>query len=694
MADLRPKHLAVLLWFPLITACASGPDGQGPSEDADRSGAEAQAEGRASVRSGAGNVVRTDGAGRARGASADEAIAAIRAGEFARARLLVEALAFEDAVTRGRAALAGGAPREALAPLDEALELRPTDKDALFTRAEAAFRTAEAGDPQAGFFYGDAAAGFSEAARHGYGVEAAFRASQAAFLAGDSAGALKIAREGMAWLDAAEGRRAAVSLDVAPEKAWSDAAFGEYVAARNSNADATEARALFAEAEDALGRLAVATPTDAAPFEQLANLYLWEGRRADALARLETALALAPKQESLHNSLARLIGDDAYARALAERGGAEADEAPDEATLAAANRARRTAVIERYDAFQTAHPENALGFWYGAYERFHRALEAYEAGTLQEAEFHHAERDFRQCRELDAKTTDSCRGWEVIARAAIGWCRFWSADLEGAEEAFWSTEDLLEGGLDWEYQGRLSSALVGLASVAGKYAEQTDDLAALTKAAALGDMLFTRRPENANLANNAGFLNRDAAVLYEAAARRKRLEATRLPDGDAVEGERAAAAQLRERAQRLIERSWAAYQVAARLAPDDVRVVNDTGLVMAYYLRTDPAVARGYFRDALALGREQLAAYEAQGEAPPTDLLVAYGDAHQNLGVLALTFDGDLVSAQEWFTLAMQVAPDDRPELVQIQPALAASIAAGAWTEELRQFERMLVWKD
>lgn len=682
MADPRTIPLACPVAL-LLAACASGPGDEAPAP------AELPAQGEQSGTVGA------------LAPEAEAAIEAIRAGDHRRAAELLEGMTFTSALAAGKAALAAGNPRDALAPLDEALALRPRDKDALFARAEAAFATAEAGDPQAGFFYGDAAAGFREAAKQGAGVEAAFRASRAAYLAGETAEALDLARQGMAWLDGAEGRRGGLHLPLAPERTWADAAFAAYIAARNSNS--SEAGSLFSECEDALGRLAAVTPTEPYAFEQLANLYVWGGRRAEALTHLEHALALAPTQEALHNALVRELRADAYERSLASSGALGAAPAEDAsaaereahaAAQRAAVRAQRDAVVARYEAYQVANPENPLGYWYAASERFHRALESYEAGALDEQDFHRAERDFRKCRELDERYADTCRAWEALGRAGIGWCRHWSQDLEGAVEAFWSTEEVLPGGLDLQYEGRLASALVGLATVAGAYAARADDAEALTKAAALGDALFARRPENANLANNAGFLNRDAAVLVELASRRKRAEAADAQDAEAADALRAEAAQLRERAQRLMERSYAAYQVAAELAPDDVRVVNDTGLVMAYYLRTDAAAARRYFVRALELGKAQLAEYAARGEEAPVDLRVAYGDAHQNMGTLALTCENDLVSTREWFVKACEVAPDDRPEVDQILPALDASIAAGAWTDELRAFERMLVWKD
>lgn len=680
---------AASLLLPLIAACASDVAGEGP----------------ASTGSGPGGVERGGAADERpetpQRADVEEAVAALRSGDFRRARKLVDGLAFEAALAAGRSALDTGRPIDALLPFDEALELRPRDAGALFLRAHAAFRAAEGGAPQAGDLYADAHRGYEAAAAAGYGVEAALRASRAAYRSNDSAAALDLARSALAWLDGAPGRRAGLELEFPPEQALADAAFGAYRAAKS--AEAPDAAQRFAEAESALGRLAAAVPTDPAPLRELANLYRWEGRRADALTRIDAALALAPDQEALHNDLVTELRAAAYWSAYEAAGGAA--EAPgDDATEAereahrrattAALQAQRDAVIARYEALQAAEPEVALVWWYGASERFLRALEGYERGDLAADEFHRAERDFRRCRELAPTYADACSSWEVLSRVGIGWCRFWGGDLVGAEEAFWSTEELREGGLDRQYEGRLASALVGLASVARKYAERREDLDAQLKAAALGEMLHNRRPGDADLANNSGLFDRDAAVLLERTARRLRAEAQKAPSAEAAEAARAEATQLRERAQRLMQRSYEAYLVAAELAPEDVRVVNDTGLVMAYYLRTDPNAARQRFLKALELGREQLAAIEARGEAPPPDLPIAYGDAHQNMGTLALTFENDLVSARDWYVKTLAIAPDDRPELDQILPALEASIAAGAWTDELRAFERELVWKD
>ncbi len=677
MADLRTTHFA-LLALPFAAACASAPDGDSaavvgtvPSPGAQAGAGEASAD-----------------------AGIEAAIAALRGGDLGRARELVDGLTFERALSRARSRVAAGSPLDAVPAFDEALAVRPDAADAQLERARALFDAAAA-DAARADLYAEAAAGFEAAERLGAGPVAALYGARSLYMIGDAQGALRLARAALG-----SGAQSA-GLPLPAERIWGDAAFGAYTAARS--AGSSEAAALYAECEDAFGRLAAVAPRDPYPLQQLANLALWEGRRSDALRHLSGALPLAPRDEALHNTYVETLRAEAYAAAWRAADGpseAPAEDAPEaeraafQALTATALRAQRDAVLAAYSQLASADPSNPLVHWYAASERFQRALEAYAAGTLEPAEFEHAERDYRRCRELDASYAETCRGWEVIARTGRGWCHHWAGALDAAEEAFWSTEELLEGGLDWQYEGRLASALVGLAAVAGAHAAKTEDLAAQSKAAALGDALFARRPSDGNLANNAGFLNRDAGIACELAARRLRGEATRAESGERRDALRAEATALRARAQQHMERSWAAYQVAAELLPDDVRVVNDTGLVMAYYLRTDRPAAERYFRRAIELAHTQLADYAARGEAPPEDLLVAFGDAHQNLGTLALTFDNDLVSARDWFVKACEVAPDDRPEVDQILPELAASIAAGAWTDDLRAFERMLVWKD
>ena len=56
----------------------------------------------------------------------------------------------------------------------------------------------------------------------------------------------------------------------------------------------------------------------------------------------------------------------------------------------------------------------------------------------------------------------------------------------------------------------------------------------------------------------------------------------------------------------LWERSYAHYQKAVELSPDDARIVNDCGLMLIYHLNRDFDRARALFDRAIAVGQAQL----------------------------------------------------------------------------------------
>ncbi|MBI4879333.1 MAG: hypothetical protein HY812_06690 [Planctomycetes bacterium] len=81
------------------------------------------------------------------------------------------------------------------------------------------------------------------------------------------------------------------------------------------------------------------------------------------------------------------------------------------------------------------------------------------------------------------------------------------------------------------------------------------------------------------------------------------------------------------------QESYQAYCRCIELAPDDVRYVNDTGLILLYHLDTDLARAEELFQQAIALGEAQYAAARQDPEQEAY-LRSALGDAMLNLGVL------------------------------------------------------------
>ena len=298
-----------------------------------------------------------------------------------------------------------------------------------------------------------------------------------------------------------------------------------------------------------------------------------------------------------------------------------------------------------------------------------RALNARGAIALVVGKVDEAEDWFVSTRALDPAYSQECRGFEVVARNAAGWCHYNSGDLSASRTAFLSMEDVFEGGLAWSLPGRLPDGLIGLGFVVAKLTEDPNSVSALEQmvhAAAITDFLHAYVPDDGNHANNAGFVNRDTAVLFQRKSLALRREAELSEDPVERASREGEARRQLVRAQELMQRSWSAYQLAAELLPDDVRVVNDAGLVMVYYLRDDPQEAERLLLRAVELGAAQLPESVLE-EQELYDLNEAWGDAHQNLAVLELTIRGHPTQAKEWLIKALAIGPASRE---QVRPLL------------------------
>lgn len=630
----------------------------------------------------------------------EEAVEALRRGDMSTARRLVNALFVDDRERTARQRLEAGEGLAALDAIDEALELdlvgRERKAAMLMLRGRAAFAAASA-SPRYASLFEEALETFELAAEQGAGVSAALRASRAARMLNLNQQALDDARAAVNWIDAVPGRSSRLDVDQPFARTWGEAAFSRYVEHRQASDGAPGSlqlrTSLFSETRRAIERSIGESPTDPWGYEQLSNLFLWEQRGPEALQTMRTALAILPENERIHTAFVRQLGDLTQAQATA----AGADPA-------AALQARFDAILGAYTTFRERHPENALGFWYSAFETFYLALGQFETSAdvsgAGATGFREAERLFEACRDREPGFTDACIDYEILCRTALGWCLYQLEEDEDAEAMFFSTEDLRPlgseaarrgrvAGLDLVLSGadgskRLPSALAGLDFLVRRATSDPTSLEGLERGARLADRMFSARPKNPNLANNVGFVNRDAAVLREmdATARFARAES---------DDERAAAAASRARAQELIERSWAAYCIAAAMTPNDVRVVNDTGLIMTYYLRTDAEAAERYLLDAVADGTVQI--QDEMGDRERFDLNEAWGDAHQNMGILEMTLRGNPQPARDWFVRALDIGPPSREWLrTEVLPRLDEWIETGVRPASLDEIEARTIW--
>ena len=591
---------------------------------------------------------------------AREAIDATVAGDFERAHRILTGVLVEESLASGRELVTEGNARDAMLPLDRAVGLDKSSAEAWYWRGRAAYETA-ATDRQPLFFYRDALDNFERASRLGYGVEAMFAASRAARMANESGKALTYARKGMAELEELHPRP---EIDPLPERTLAEASFGAYVERKQTEEDAAE---LFSQTEAQLGRLAARTPEDSWVWLQLANLYEWEERTDDARRALDHGIEISPDDIELHNRL----------------------------MLVARKQGGSDEVFATYASFREKYPENALGHWYPAFELYEQGITAYdEEENAKGVElFRQAEQEFVRCRAMQPEYTASANGYEVMCRAGVGWCEFKAENLQEAKDAFLSMEDLMEGGLLWEQGGRLGSGVLGLEFVLNAYSLSPSDPDAIVNAAAIADYLHSYLPEDGDKANNAGFFNRDAAVLLENLAYVEHYH-SREENEERTDEERRELAERSERllsrARELMQRSYSAYAEASRLSPDDVRVINDTGLVMTYYVRTNVEEAERYLRRAVELGAEQLEDTALEGE-DLVDLQEAWGDAHQNLGVLYLTLRNDPEKAREWFEKCVEIGPRPRAPRDFVRDGW---IAACDGDEEAMRTVRRQIWDE
>ncbi len=565
----------------------------------------------------------------------EHAIELVRAGSYLEAREILGRILVRRDLELGEQQMKGGDPRDALVHFDHALELEPKNAAALFLRGRASFEAATLFPGNAQFFYQDAQSNFEDARKHGYGVEATLEASRAARMAGQGEKALELALAGVAELDALDEPPV---LSQPAERTLVEAAFDQYVEQRQAGDAGDE---LFRLTEDHLRKLLGRAPVDSWAWTQLTNLYQWKGDLASAFTEAKLGLELRPEDAGLH----------ARAVELARASGG------------------REQVLAFYADFVERRPEIALGWWYSGVELVLRACDQYAQAADARADFREAETRFQRCRQLEPIYENDCRGYEVVCRAGLGWSERAQGNLTAAEVAFYSMEDVVEKGLSWAYPPYLRSGIEGLQALAyDSYKGHEEDAAAVANAVAIYDFLQTYQPENGTVANDAGFFNRDLAVLLDQQAERGIVRAQSKPDPGEREAALSEAQSLRKRARERMERSWVAYQRAAALAPEDARIQNDTGLIMAYYLRSDAKLAEDCFLRAVALAESQLAdeARLAQmDERVREDLPLAHGDACQNLGVLYLTMLRKPEQALEWFRKSCTIGPHERVDVTE-----------------------------
>lgn len=606
-----------------------------------------------------------------------EAVRCIEEGELERARDLLDDLLLGEQLAQARSRLAEGVPEDALTAVDRALTLAPENRDAKLLKADASLRLAEAKIRSGGGSglliqgaLGDALEYYRSA---GESVHALFGASRSAWLLGDSETALELARRGMAARDSEEASLGA--LELSPERIYAEEVWATHAARAQDDTD--EARALTLECEDALVRLLGRASDDPWAWTRLADLYEQEGRLDEAQETLLRGIPRVPEDAGLLERLARVT------RAAQDAG----------------------AAVARLEDYVAEHPGSSTGRWYLEVARFRQALEASlgESPELGLQPFERCEAGFRALRESAPELAEGALGYEVVCRLARGWCALHAGDLEVAQREFLSMNELRERGVEWSLPGELESGIQGLFLVADAWNAREKPLAA----AEVFETLHRLQPDSYLWANNAGLFLRDSAFALELegkdlcrAARGRLTSPEALAELRTLAGltgvapgsseERAAFARAADerftRARAIMERSWAAYRPAAELVPEDIRVVNDAALVLVYYLHHDLDWAEQALLRCVELGGPQIEAKRtalAQEASPERAELLeselellteAWGDAHQNLGVLEWVHRKNAEAARTWLEKSVEIWPARQPVTNSLLPQVRGEL--------------------
>jgi tetratricopeptide (TPR) repeat protein len=362
-----------------------------------------------------------------------------------------------------------------------------------------------------------------------------------------------------------ETARKAADQAVAARPEWRAAwlqrghvALSQFVVAEREQAGGERAEALWADATDSLRRARAQFEADAngpgtaESATALAHTLLWRRRAAEATEAFATAIAWAPETLDFAGMQAMLgafrpTGEEE--RPLGFRAALEA------------GRERFAARVGEQDGRLAT-----LDWWLG-WARF------------SDADWAGAEAAYESCRTRAPKLTST---WFYL-----GLARAYRKDSEGALAALRS---------GWEADAEAMSAtlaasggsLRGFEGLIGWCAQQ--EPARNLDAAFLADGLAQAFPGEPRHWNNLGLFLRDEGERLEIDAHRKKEPP---PDAARLAG--------------LYERSFAAYERALELTPDDPQVLNDTALMLQYHLGRDLARAEAMYRHSLALSELRLA---------------------------------------------------------------------------------------
>ncbi len=496
-------------------------------------------------------------------------------------------------------ALLDSDPDRALAIADEVLRAEPGCAPAHLLEAEGAMRLAKSGRSTASM-YEEAAQHLrkviASAAKDG-SPEARRLLAECLYETGEfeeGAATARSAAEGFAVRNTRDAGNAA-----AEARLWAGRCeMQRFVAARRAELAAAEGKGKVAPIAKETAELAAMSAAcfggakehfPAEATTKTAEIHLWLGQDAAAMQEFERGIRTAPQEGAIQ---------EAYLKWMIDSG-------------------RHDALLGAYSRFVREMPGTPLLRWYQGRATFLRADRLRAEGNFQGATtaYDKALGIFGEYRAMVPAHADAAAQW--IALCGLSACRVAveMGDMKSAEARLLAAA--AASPLATQYDGdqpklcdsfgnHFASAAV---AVNGAIADGSTD--SLARTLAFNESVLTACPDRFGFVyNNAALAARDLGVQRAKA------------------GDEAAAREL-------WERSYAFYEKAVALTPDDARIVNDCGLMLLYHLDRDLDRARSLFDRAIAVGKAKL---EALGNTAPAEdrqgIEEAIGDALQNIAVL------------------------------------------------------------
>lgn len=372
-----------------------------------------------------------------------------------------------------------------------------------------------------------------------------------------------------------------------------------------------------------------------------ARIYM-ESKRMDELQSARNAFRSLEQMDSLDKQLAgdwsRLEGAAGQREAAVAILARAAERSPEDHELLRQLVARARENHNSAMAVSTlAGRKDAVGLWYLGLAHYNHALELLSAGKAKEgeclAELGKSTDAFLKSMRVNPDYANTCKARITLCMGAEGYVHLTAGRHARAETAFLAAAkerpDHIATWLDETTRKR--SVRLGLVQLVEHHYRQQDLRAAERISRAATELL----PADPDFANNHGLLARDYGVALEAA------------------GNRQAALEM-------WHASLASYQRAARLEPENLRLINDLALMQIYHLHEELPKAKASLRQCIKVAEQRLKDDPPKDEQAVRDLQETLGDCHQNLGYCLMVHDKDYKAARRHFEASLKCFPFDK----------------------------------